>query len=197
MFSKDIGIDLGTANVLLYVKKEGVVLNEPSVVALPSETRKILAVGSESKEMLGRTPVKINAIKPMKEGVIADFEITEIMLSEFIKKCKAKNFINKPKILICCPSNITQVEKNAIKEAAEKAGAKKVYLEEEPKVAAIGAGMDIFHCCSGRCDRKSAYIYCCGGRKGKAWKLGTSCKRRRSIYTFFDNKSKNINNHII
>lgn len=143
MFSKDIGIDLGTANVLIYVKKEGVVLNEPSVVALSSETRKILAVGSEAKEMLGRTPVKINAIKPMKEGVIADFEITEIMLSEFIKKCKAKNFINKPKILICCPSNITQVEKNAIKEAAEKAGAKKVYLEEEPKVAAIGAGLDI------------------------------------------------------
>ena len=107
MFSKDIGIDLGTANVLIYVKKEGVVLNEPSVVALSSETRKILAVGSEAKEMLGRTPVKINAIKPMKEGVIADFEITEIMLSEFIKKCKAKNFINKPKILICCPSKIT------------------------------------------------------------------------------------------
>ena len=143
MFSKDIGIDLGTANVLIYVKKEGIVLNEPSVVALSSETRKILAVGKEAKEMLGRTPVKINAIKPMREGVIADFEITEIMLAEFIKKCRAKNLINKPKILICCPSNITQVEKNAIKEAAEKAGAKKVYLEEEPKVAAIGAGLDI------------------------------------------------------
>lgn len=143
MFSKDIGIDLGTANVLIYVKREGIVLNEPSVVALSSENKKVLAVGKEAKEMLGRTPGKISAIKPMREGVIADFETTEIMLEEFIRKSKAKSFINKPKILICCPSNITQVEKNAIREAAEKAGARKVYLEEEPKVAAIGAGLDI------------------------------------------------------
>lgn len=143
MFSKDIGIDLGTANVLIYVKREGIVLNEPSVVALSSENKKVLAVGKEAKEMLGRTPGKISAIKPMREGVIADFETTEVMLEEFIRKSKAKSFINKPKILICCPSNITQVEKNAIREAAEKAGARKVYLEEEPKVAAIGAGLDI------------------------------------------------------
>ena len=143
MFSKDIGIDLGTANVLIYVKKEGIVLNEPSVVALNAENKKVLAVGKAAKEMLGRTPGKILAIKPMQDGVIADFETTEIMLEEFIKKCKAKNVLNKPKIIICCPTNITQVEKNAIKEAAEKTGAKRVYLEEEPKVAAIGAGLDI------------------------------------------------------
>lgn len=143
MFSKDIGIDLGTANVLIYVKGQGIVLDEPSVVAIESETKKVLAVGKDAKEMLGRTPGKITAIKPMKDGVIADFEITQVMLEEFIKKIIGKNTFFKPRILICCPSNITQVEKNAIKEAAEKTGAKKVFLEEEPKVAAIGAGMDI------------------------------------------------------
>ena len=143
MLSKDIGIDLGTANVLIYVKGEGIVLDEPSIVAVENETKKVVAVGSEAKEMLGRTPGKIKAIKPMKDGVIADFEITEIMLNEFIKKIKAKNLFSRPRILICCPTNITQVEKNAIREAAEQTGARKVYIEEEPKVAAIGAGMDI------------------------------------------------------
>ena len=129
MFNKDIGIDLGTANILIYIKGQGIVLNEPSVVAIDSET--------------GRTPGKVKAIKPMKDGVIADFEITEIMLNHFIKKVNGKNFFSRPRILICCPSNITQVEKNAIKEAAERTGGRKVFLEEEPKVAAIGAGMDI------------------------------------------------------
>lgn len=143
MFNKDIGIDLGTANVLVYVKGQGIVLNEPSVVAIDSETKKPLTVGSEAHEMLGRTPGKVKAIKPMKEGVIADFEITEIMLNYFIKKIKAKKFLVRPRILICCPANITQVEKNAIKEAAERTGAKRVYLEEEPKVAAVGTGLDI------------------------------------------------------
>ncbi len=143
MFAKDIGIDLGTANVLIYVKGEGIVLNEPSVVAIDSETKRPLAVGKEAREMLGRTPGRVNAIRPMKDGVIADFEITEIMLNYFIRKINGKSFFSRPRILICCPSNITQVEKNAIKEAAERTGAKKVYLEEEPKVAAIGAGMDI------------------------------------------------------
>ena len=143
MFAKDIGIDLGTANVLIYVKGEGIVLNEPSVVAIDSETKRLLAVGKEAREMLGRTPGRVNAIRPMKDGVIADFEITEIMLNYFIRKINGKSFFSRPRILICCPSNITQVEKNAIKEAAERTGAKKVYLEEEPKVAAIGAGMDI------------------------------------------------------
>lgn len=143
MFNKDIGIDLGTANVLIYIKGQGIVLNEPSVVAIDSETKKPLAVGSEAREMLGRTPGKVKAIKPMKDGVIADFENTEIMLNYFIKKVNGKSFFQRPRILICCPSNITQVEKNAIKEAAERTGAKRVFLEEEPKVAAIGAGMDI------------------------------------------------------
>ena len=143
MFAKDIGIDLGTANVLIYVKGEGIVLNEPSVVAIDSETKRPLAVGKEAREMLGRTPGRVNAIRPRKDGVIADFEITEIMLNYFIRKINGKSFFSRPRILICCPSNITQVEKNAIKEAAERTGAKKVYLEEEPKVAAIGAGMDI------------------------------------------------------
>ncbi len=142
-FTRDIGIDLGTANVLIYVKGHGIVLNEPSVVALDAETRKPLAVGKDAAVMLGRTPGKVIAIKPMKDGVIADFEVTEIMLNYFIKKIQVKGLFSRPRILICCPSNITQVEKNAISEAAERIGAKKVYLEEEPKVAAIGAGMDI------------------------------------------------------
>lgn len=143
MFAKDIGIDLGTANVLIYVKGQGIVLNEPSVVAIDSETKKPLAVGKEARDMLGRTPGKVQAIRPMKDGVIADFETTEIMLNSFIKKINGKGILSRPRILICCPSNITQVEKNAIKEAAERTGARKVFLEEEPKVAAVGAGMDI------------------------------------------------------
>ena len=143
MLSKDIGIDLGTTNVLIYIKGEGIVLNEPSIVVVENETKKVIAVGSEAKEMLGRTPGKIKAIKPMKDGVIADFEITEIMLNEFIKKIKSKNLFTRPRVLICCPTNITQVEKNAIREVAEQTGARKVYIEEEPTVAAIGAGLDI------------------------------------------------------
>ena len=143
MFSKDIGIDLGTANVLIYVKGEGIVLNEPSIVAIDTENKKVIAVGKEASDMFGRTPERVKAIRPMKDGVIADFEVTEIMLNTFIKKIKARTLFARPRILICCPTNITEVEKNAIKEAAERTGARKVYLEEEPKVAAIGAGMDI------------------------------------------------------
>ena len=143
MFSKDIGIDLGTANVLIYVKGEGIVLNEPSVVAYDEENHRLLAVGSEARDMLGRTPGKVKAIKPLKDGVIADFETTEVMLDYFIKKVLGKNIFIRPKIVICCPTNITEVEKNAIKEAAEKTGAKKVYIEEEPKAAALGAGLEI------------------------------------------------------
>ena len=143
MLAKDIGIDLGTANVLIYIKGQGIVLNEPSIVAIEIETKKVIAVGKDANKMVGRTPGKIKAIKPMKDGVIADFELTEIMLNEFLKKAKIKNIISRPRILICCPSNVTPVEKNAIKEAAERTGARKVYIEEEPKVAAIGAGMDV------------------------------------------------------
>lgn len=148
MFAKDIGIDLGTANVLIYIKGQGIVLNEPSVVAIDSETKKPLAVGREARDMLGRTPGTVQAIRPMKDGVIADFEITEVMLNHFIKKVNGKGFLSRPRILICCPSNITQVEKNAIKDAAERTGAKKVFLEEEPKVAAVGAGLDISAPCA-------------------------------------------------
>lgn len=143
MFSKAVGIDLGTANVLIYVKGEGIVLDEPSVVAIETETRKCLAVGSDAKDMLGRTPGRIQAIRPLKDGVIADFEVTEMMLNYFIKKLKLKGMFSRPTILICCPSNITSVERNAIRDAAYRAGAKRVYIEEEPKVAAIGAGLDI------------------------------------------------------
>jgi rod shape-determining protein MreB len=143
MIDKDIGIDLGTANILIYVKGEGIVLNEPSVVAIDNESRKILAVGNDAYKMLGRTPLKISAVKPLKDGVIADFELTAGMLKEYLKKVLNKTSFTKPRILICCPANITQVEKEAIKDVAESTGAKKVYIEEEPKVAAVGAGIDI------------------------------------------------------
>ncbi len=143
MKNKDIGIDLGTANILIYVKGEGIVLSEPSVIAMDKETGKVLAIGQKAHEMLGRTPGSVIAIKPLKDGVIADFDKTEIMLDYFIKKIKGKTILSRPRILICCPSNITQVEKNAIREVAERTGAKKVYVEEEPKVAAVGAGLEI------------------------------------------------------
>ena len=143
MFAKDIGIDLGTANVLIYIKGEGIVLNEPSVVAIDAESKRPLAFGKEAHEMLGRTPGSVIAIRPMQDGVIADFDITEMMLNYFIKKVNGKNILSRPRVIICCPANITAVEKNAIKEAAERTGAKKVFIEEEPKVAAIGAEIDI------------------------------------------------------
>ncbi len=142
MFVKDIGIDLGTANILIYVKGEGIVLNEPSVLAIDKLNR-VLTVGEEARDMLGRTPGGVSAIMPMKDGVIADFEKTEMMLEYFIKKIKGNSIFYKPKIIICCPSNITPVERNAIKEVAERTGARKVFVEEETKVAALGAGIDI------------------------------------------------------
>ncbi len=142
--AKDIGIDLGTANVLIYVAGKGIVLNEPSVVAVDTRTGKVLAVGSEAYRMVGRTPSNIRAIRPLKDGVISDFDITEEMLTYFINKLDVKGFMSKPKIMICAPTNVTEIERNAIMQAAEKAGGGQVYLEEEPKVAAVGAGMDIF-----------------------------------------------------
>lgn len=143
MLSTDIGIDLGTSNVLIYIKKKGIVLNEPSIVAVEKETKKVIAVGNAASEMLGRTPGKVKTIKPMKDGVIADLEATEIMLNEFIKKIKAKNLFSRPRVLICCPTNINPIEKETLKELAERTGARKAYIEEEPKMAAIGAGMNI------------------------------------------------------
>ena len=143
MISTDIGIDLGTSNILMYIKKKGIVLNEPCVVAIETNTKKVIAVGTAANEMIGRTPGKIQAIKPLKDGIIADLEITEIMLNEFIKQIKLKKLFIRPRILICCPSNINPIEKEMIKEAAVRMGARKVYIEEEPKIAAIGAGMNI------------------------------------------------------
>ncbi|MFC5711488.1 rod shape-determining protein [Thalassorhabdus alkalitolerans] len=142
--ARDIGIDLGTANVLIHVKGRGIVLDEPSVVAIEKQTGRVMAVGEEAFRMVGRTPGNIVAIRPMKDGVIADFEQTEAMLKHFLNKINVKSMFSKPRILICCPTNITSVEQKAIREAAEKSGSKNVYLEEEPKVAAVGAGMDIF-----------------------------------------------------
>jgi rod shape-determining protein MreB len=126
-FSNDIGIDLGTANTLIYVHGQGIVLNEPSVVAVETGTGKVLAIGRQAKEMLGRTPGEIRAIRPMKDGVIADFEITEKMLSSFIKRVIRHKYLMKPRILISVPSGITEVEKRAVRDSAENAGAREVY----------------------------------------------------------------------
>lgn len=144
MLSKDIGIDLGTANVLIHVKGRGVVLDEPSVVAIESGSKKVLAVGEDARRMVGRTPGNITAIRPLRDGVIADFDITEVMLKYFTNRVDGKSWYSRPRILICAPTNITSVEQKAIREAAERCGAREVFLEEEPKAAAIGAGMDIY-----------------------------------------------------
>ncbi|HPL63035.1 MAG TPA: rod shape-determining protein [Syntrophales bacterium] len=145
-FSNDLAIDLGTANTLVYVKEKGIVLSEPSVVAVHRDARgiqKVLAVGADAKRMLGRTPGNIVAIRPMRDGVIADFEITEAMLRHFIMRVHNRRTLVRPRIIISIPSGITQVEKRAVKETAESAGAREVYLIEEPMAAAIGAGLPI------------------------------------------------------
>ncbi|MFM7737417.1 MAG: rod shape-determining protein, partial [Alphaproteobacteria bacterium] len=145
-FSNDLAIDLGTANTLIYQKGEGIVCNEPSVVAVQKERttgRRVLAVGSEAKRMLGRTPGNIVAIRPLKDGVIADFEITEAMLRYFIQKIHKRKALIRPRIIICVPFGCTEVEKRAVRESAESAGAREVYLVEEPMAAAIGAGLPI------------------------------------------------------
>ena len=145
IFAKDMAIDLGTANTLVYVKGEGVVLNEQSVVAMLEENGKIqvLAVGNEAKQMLGRTPGKIKAIRPMKDGVIADFEVAEQMIKHFIEKANKGRTISSPQIVICVPSGATNVERRAIRESADAAGARRVFLVEEPVAAAIGAGLPV------------------------------------------------------
>ncbi|GHN63812.1 rod shape-determining protein MreB [Lactobacillus delbrueckii] len=142
--SKDIGIDLGTANVLINVSGKGIVIDEPSVVAVDTNTNKVVAVGTEAYEMVGRTPGNIRVIRPLKDGVIADFDITEAMLSYFIEKLNVKGFMSKPNILVCAPTGVTSIEQKAIIQAAEKSGGGKVYLDYEPKAAAVGAGLDIF-----------------------------------------------------
>ena len=142
-FSNDIGIDLGTANTLVYVKDRGIVLREPSVVAIQQGTNRVLAVGEEAKRMLGRTPGNIVAIRPMKAGVIADFEVTEAMLRYFIRKAHNRKWVVRPRIIISVPSGITEVEKRAVKDSATHAGAREVYLIEEPMAAAIGVGLPV------------------------------------------------------
>ncbi|MBN2120902.1 MAG: rod shape-determining protein [Candidatus Omnitrophica bacterium] len=143
LFSNDIGIDLGTATTLVYARGEGIVLCEPSVVAIQKGTNNVLAVGQEAKRMLGKTPGSIVAIRPMKDGVIADFEITESMLRYFIKKVQAKRVLVRPRMIISVPSGITEVERRAVKDSAYRAGAREVFLVEEPIAAAIGVGLPI------------------------------------------------------
>jgi rod shape-determining protein MreB len=142
-FSNDIGIDLGTANTLVYVKDHGIVLREPSVVAVKAGTMEVLAVGDDAKRMLGRTPGNIVAIRPLKDGVIADFEVTEAMLRHFIRKVHNRRWTARPRVVIAVPSGITEVEKRAVKESATMAGAREVYLIEEPMAAAIGVGLPV------------------------------------------------------
>ena len=139
----EVGIDLGTANVLVYIKGKGIVLNEPSVVAVNTDNDEILAIGEEARQMLGRTPANIIAAKPLKDGVISDYDITERMLKYFIRKTCGRSLFFKPKIMVCVPSGVTEVEKRAVREAATEAGGKEVYLMEEPLAAAIGAGLDV------------------------------------------------------
>ncbi|MBI5201719.1 MAG: rod shape-determining protein [Elusimicrobia bacterium] len=143
LFSNDMGIDLGTANTLVYVKNHGIVLREPSVVAIDRETRRVLAIGAEAKRMLGRTPASIIAVRPLRNGVIADFEVTQEMIKYFIRKVHNRRSLLHPRIVIGIPSGITEVERRAVQESAEQAGAREVYLIEEPMAAAIGADMPI------------------------------------------------------
>ncbi len=140
---KDIGIDLGTANTLVHLKSKGIVVNEPSVVAINKESGQVLAVGDEAKQMLGRTPGNIVAIRPLKDGVIADFDVTQAMLKYFIKKAYPGNGFIKPRVIVCVPSGVTEVEKRAVEEATVQAGAREVYLIEEPMAAAIGANLPV------------------------------------------------------
>jgi rod shape-determining protein MreB len=142
MFSRDIGIDLGTANTLIYMRGKGIIIREPSVVAVDTRNNTVRSVGQEAKDVIGRTPGSIVAVRPLKDGVIADFEVTTAMLQEFIKKALAKSF-SKPRVIICIPSGVTAVERRAVKESAERAGAKKVAIIEEPMAAAIGAGLPV------------------------------------------------------
>jgi rod shape-determining protein MreB len=143
VFSNDIGIDLGTANTLVYVKDRGIVIREPSVVAVLKGQRKVLAVGDEAKRMLGRTPGSIEAIRPLRDGVIADFDVTEAMLKHFIKKAQSKHRLVAPRVVIAVPSGVTEVERRAVRESAQQAGAREVHLIEEPMAAAIGVGLPV------------------------------------------------------
>ncbi|MDE5832810.1 MAG: rod shape-determining protein [Desulfovibrio sp.] len=193
MFSNDLAIDLGTANTCVFVKGKGIVLREPSVVAVKKDLRgntTVLAVGQEAKKMLGRTPKYIEAIRPMKDGVIADFEITEAMLRHFITKAHNSRRMVRPRIIICVPSGITQVEKRAVKESAESAGAREVYLIEEPMAAAIGADLPIQ-------EPTSNMIVDIGGGTTEVAVISLSgIVRSRSIRVGGDKMDEAIMNHI-
>lgn len=143
MFSKDIGIDLGTANTLVFMKGKGIVMREPSVVAVDIRSEEVLAVGTQAKEMIGRTPGSIVAVRPLKDGVIADFDVTATMLKHFIRKAIKSNSFSRPRVVVCIPSGVTEVERRAVEDAARQAGAKEVELIEEPMAAAIGAGLPV------------------------------------------------------
>ncbi|MBP0959000.1 MAG: rod shape-determining protein, partial [Oscillospiraceae bacterium] len=143
MFTKDIGIDLGTANTLVYMRGKGIIIREPSVVAVDTRTDQVRCVGTEAKDVIGRTPGSIVAVRPLKDGVIADFDITTSMLQEFIKKALSGSLFAKARVIICIPSGVTAVERRAVKEAAENAGAKRVSIIEEPMAAAIGANLPV------------------------------------------------------
>lgn len=142
-FNRDIGIDLGTANTLVYMKGKGIVMREPSVVAVDKKNETVMAVGSEAKEMIGRTPGSIQAMRPLKDGVIADFDVTAEMLKHFIRSAVRSTVFNRPRVIVCIPSGVTEVERRAVDEAAHSAGAKEVELIEEPMAAAIGAGLKV------------------------------------------------------
>lgn len=143
LFNRDIGIDLGTANTLVYMRGKGIVMREPSVVAMDVKNMQVMSVGSEAKEMIGRTPGSISAMRPLKDGVIADFDVTRAMLEHFIKQAVRSTFFSRPRVIVCIPSGVTEVERRAVDEAARAAGAKDVELIEEPMAAAIGAGLHV------------------------------------------------------
>lgn len=193
MFSNDLAIDLGTANTCVFVKGKGIVLREPSVVAVKRDLKgntSVLAVGQDAKRMLGRTPQHIDAIRPMKDGVIADFEITEAMLRHFIAKAHNSRRMVRPRIIICVPSGITQVEKRAVKESAESAGAREVYLIDEPMAAAIGADLPIQ-------DPTSNMVVDIGGGTTEVAVISLSgIVRSRSIRVGGDKMDEAIRNHI-
>lgn len=144
IFSEDLGIDLGTSNTLICVKNKGIILNDPSVVAVNNKTKEIFEVGDRAKQMLGKTPQSVEAIRPLKNGVIADYEVTEKMLREFYKRVNGSKFLSNPRVIICVPAGVTQVEKRAVMDVTREAGAREAYLIEEPMAAAIGMGLNIF-----------------------------------------------------